>query len=112
MSASASRTASQRDRWDRRRADGQAGKILSMLIAAGQVGCTNSQLWTVCHAVNSRINDLRRQGHRISAEGEGHGVWRYRLNPRPTHEVSAFEQARREEFEREAPLFASAGIRA
>jgi hypothetical protein len=79
-----------RDRTDVDRARGQEDQILSMLIAAGPVGCANSQLWAVCHAVNSRISDLRKRGHNITAEPEGRGVWRYWLinapktTPQPT----------------------------
>ena len=102
---------SRRDPGDRVRADAQSGKILEMLIAAGSQGCTNSQLWEVCHAVNSRISGLRKRGHKIDATAEGGGVWRYRLvvesNPdKPTH----FEQLRQRELEQQAPLFAHAGV--
>jgi hypothetical protein len=100
-----------RDSADRARADAQSGKILEMLVAAGDRGCTNSQLRAICRAVNSRISDLRRRGHDIDAVSEGGGVWRYRLIPSATHLVSRFEQKRREELEHEAPLFASAGVR-
>lgn len=65
---------------DRARASGHADEILSMLIAAGERGCTNSELWTICHAVNSRISDLRKKfGYRIESKSEGGGVWRYTL---------------------------------
>jgi hypothetical protein len=100
-------TASRRDSADRARADAQSGKILEMLTAAGAHGCTNSQLWAVCHAVNSRISDLRKRGHTIEAVSEGGGIWRYRLKPqRELHISSSFEERRRKEYEREAPLFA------
>jgi hypothetical protein len=46
---------------------------------AGSRGCTNRELWDVCHAVNSRIADLRKCGYRIDATSEGRGIWRYRL---------------------------------
>jgi hypothetical protein len=104
------RAPGQQDPADRKRADGQSEKILAMLAAAGSHGCTNHQLWTVCHAVNSRVSDLRKQGHRITAWPEGHGIWRYRLQPAPD-EACPFEQTGQEEFEREATLFASAGAR-
>ena len=74
-----SKTPAHRDPADRKRADGQADEILAMLSAAGDLGCTNSKLWTVCHAVNSRISDLRKRGHRIEAKSKGGGVWRYRV---------------------------------
>jgi hypothetical protein len=74
---------------DLERARGQEDQILSMLQAAGPAGCANSQLWRVCHAVNSRISDLRKRGHKITAESEGGGTWRYRLihsvAPRPAN---------------------------
>jgi hypothetical protein len=108
--ASTFKPPSPRDLADRKRADGQSEKILAMLSAAGEHGCTNHQLWTVCHAVNSRVSDLRKQGHRITAWPEGHGIWRYRLQPAPD-QASPFEQTRREELEREAPLFACVGAR-
>jgi hypothetical protein len=68
-----------RDTQDIERARGQEDRILSMLRAAGPAGCTNSQLWTVAHAVNSRISDLRKRGHKITTESEGRGIWRPRL---------------------------------
>lgn len=71
---------------DVERARGQDDQIFSMLLAAGPAGCTNSQLWTVCHAVNSRISDLRRRGHKITAESEGRGIWRYRLVAQESHQ--------------------------
>lgn len=106
MSTSGTRSASQRDHTDRKRADAHAEKILSMLIAAGSLGCTNSQLWTVCHPVNSRISDLRRRGHEIAATSEGRGIWRYRLIPPQSGQSVLFEQRRRDEEARETPLFA------
>lgn len=101
----------ERDLADRSRADAQDEKMLAMLIAAGYVGCTNLELWTVGHAANSRISDLRRRGYEIVAKREGAGVWRYALIPPATHQPSRSEQRRREELEREAPLFTSAGVR-
>jgi hypothetical protein len=53
--------------------------VLSRLRLAGERGCINVELWHICHAVNSRIADLRKRGHRIIAACEGRGVWRYRL---------------------------------
>ena len=99
------------DSADRVRADAQSGKILEMLVAAGAQGCTNSQLWEVCHAVNSRISDLRKRGHKIDAIAEGGGVWRYRLaaNSSPA-KLSPFEERRRRDVEQQAPLFADAGV--
>jgi hypothetical protein len=70
-----------RDSADHKRARAQADEILSMLTVAGELGCANSELWSVCHAVNSRISDLRKRGHKITAESEGGGTWRYRLIP-------------------------------
>lgn len=93
------------DTEQRTRSDAHSAKILEMLTMAGVQGCTNSQLWTVCHPVNSRISDLRARGHEITATSEGNGVWRYRLIqkiPKP----SPFEQRRCREFEQEMPLFA------
>jgi hypothetical protein len=85
-----------RDRADVERLRGQQDQILSMLIAAGPAGCVNSQLWAVCHAVNSRISDLRKRGHKITAESEGRGKWRYRLiTPPAVAYVPASDYARR-----------------
>lgn len=95
-----------RDSSERKRADAHADKILGMLTAAGNLGCTNSQLWTVCHALNSRISDLRRRGHEISAESEGGGVWRYRLTSPTPRELSDFERRRQREEADAMPLFA------
>jgi hypothetical protein len=64
---------------DRERLAGQEGKIIALLVKAGERGCTNSELWQVCHAVNSRISDLRGAGYDIEAKPEGGGIWRYRL---------------------------------
>lgn len=72
---------SRRDPADHRRAQPHADKIPSMLTAAGSVGCTNLELWSACHPVNSRISDLRARGHRIKAKPEGRGAWRYWLIP-------------------------------
>ena len=102
MSGSATKT---RDPEERKRSDAHSDTILAMLTAAGARGCTNSQLWTVCHAVNSRISDLRRRGHQITAECEGGGVWRYRLTS-PAAQPSAFEERRRREDAEAMPLFA------
>jgi hypothetical protein len=71
----------------------QADRILEMLREAGPEGCTNVQLFTVCHALNARINDLRQEGYGIEAKRERGGVWRYTLTtdkpstprPSPTH---------------------------
>jgi len=106
MSTSAPRNTVWRDPAERKRADAHSDTILAMLAAAGALGCTNSQLWTVCHAVNSRISDLRRRGHVITAECEGGGVWRYRLTPSAPAQPSAFEQRRRREEAEAMPLFA------
>jgi hypothetical protein len=79
-------------RRDRARAAAQADKILGMLVDAGDRGCTNSQLWTVAHAVNSRISDLRKRcGHKIESVAEGGGVWRYRLIPPQLNGVSDWQ---------------------
>ena len=64
---------------DHCRADGQAERILGLLVAAGAAGVTNHDLWAVCHAVNSRISDLRRRGHDIVCTPEGGGRYRYVL---------------------------------
>jgi hypothetical protein len=69
----------QRDETDCERARGQEEEILAMLRDAASCGCTNTQLWEIAHAVNSRISDLRKRGYRIKASPEGGGVWRYRL---------------------------------
>jgi hypothetical protein len=106
MITSATKKAPWRDREARQRADAHSGKILAMLAAAGNHGCTNSQLWAVCHAVNSRISDLRRRGYKITAESEGGGVWRYRLISSPAFRPSPFEQLRRREEAEAMPLFA------
>lgn len=102
------RAKSKRDNTDVGRARGQEDQILCMLIAAGPAGCVNSQLWAVCHAVNSRISDLRKRGHKITAESEGGGVWRYRLiHPPKVASEPASDYARRPQAtEREfLPLF-------
>jgi hypothetical protein len=104
MTISPNTAASQRDSADRARAAAQANKILAMPVEAGGLGYTNSQLWTICHAANSRISDLRKRGHKIEAVSEGAGVWRYRLTARPGN--SRFEQKYRQELQRAAPLFA------
>jgi len=78
-----------------------------MLTAAGSLGCTNAQLWTVCHPVNSRISDLRKRGDNITAESEGGGIWRYRLVAQSEpQQPSPFEQRRRREEAEAMPLFA------
>jgi len=67
------------------RARGQAHEILQRLGRAGDRGCLNTELWDICHAVNSRIADLRKCGHQITAACEGRGMWRYRLiEPTPS----------------------------
>jgi hypothetical protein len=100
-----------RDSADRARADAQSRKIFDMLASAGAQGCTNSQLWAVCHAVNSRISDLRKRGHKIEAAAEGGGIWRYRLVGSPGSDgLSEFEQRRQRELEHDAPLFAHAEV--
>ena len=114
--ASVKHPASWRDPAARKRTDAHANKILTMLTEAGSRGCTNSQLWTVCHAVNSRISNLRRRGHHIVAESEGSGIWRYRLiPPEPQQHAHGpekspcslnFEQRRRREEAEALPLFA------
>ena len=76
---------------DRKRAEAHADRILSMLTAAGSLGCTNAELWAVCHAVNSRVSDLRKRGHRIVAKSEGGGVWRYRLIAPEPHQPSGWQ---------------------
>src|SRR5579862_6036295 len=99
------------DSTDRARTDAQSGKILEMLIAAGAKGCTNSQLWDVCHAVNSRISDLRKRGHKIDAAAEGGGIWRYRLAAGSSvAKPSRFEERCRRDIEQQAPLFADPGV--
>lgn len=103
MSGSAIKT---RDPDERKRSDAHSDTILAMLAAAGSRGCTNSQLWTVCHAVNSRISDLRRRGHQITADCEGGGIWRYRLIASGPPALSDFEQRRRREDAQAMPLFA------
>jgi hypothetical protein len=64
---------------DLRRAGRHESRILAALRSAGPRGCTNTELWTICHAVNSRVSDLRKLGHSITMEREGKGVFRYRL---------------------------------
>jgi len=77
-----------------------------MLTATGSLGCTNAQPWTVCHPINSRISDLRKRGHNITAESEGGGIWRYRLVAQSEpHQPSQFEQRRRQEEAEAMPLF-------
>lgn len=95
---------------DRKRLGGQARRILAMLQLAGAEGCTNRELWAVCHAVNSRVGDLRERGYQIISEPEGGGVWRYRLVSTPRRGPSPFMERRRTEEARERaaalPLFA------
>jgi hypothetical protein len=79
LDGSAGKRPGQHDETGCERTRGQEDEILELLRKAGQHGCTNAELWTVCHAVNSRISDLRRRGHHIEALCEGRGVWRYRL---------------------------------
>ncbi len=67
---------------DHRRANGQCERILGLLVAAGDRGCSNAELWSVAHAVNSRIADLRRRGHDIVCTPEGGGRYRYVLRQR------------------------------
>jgi hypothetical protein len=64
---------------DVNRARSQGDEVLRRLRLAGSRGCRNTELWDICHAVNSRIADLRNRGHQIHATCEGRGVWRYRL---------------------------------
>jgi hypothetical protein len=80
-----------RNAQDIERTRGQEDQIFSMLREAGERGCTNSHLWTVAHAVNSRISNLRKRGHRITAEPQGGGVWRYRLIPPQLNRVSDWQ---------------------
>lgn len=94
-SALTHRSRSQRKLADRRRADGQCERILGLLVSAGDLGCTNRELWAVCHAVNSRVSDLRRRGHEIIAKAEGGGIYRYRLvASKPRRETLAQEPPR------------------
>lgn len=78
-----SETERRRTSLDLARANTQGAQILSLLRAAGPWGCTNTRLFGVCHAINARINDLRRQGCDIEAKSEGGGVWRYTLLSEP-----------------------------
>jgi len=86
----------------------QSGQILSLLVAAGARGCTNEQLWGICHAVNSRMGDLREQGYTIRSKRERGRIWKYWLEPAPaeTKPPTFEERHRREEAER-FPLFAA-----
>jgi hypothetical protein len=99
---------SKRDAQDIERARGQEDQILSMLREAGNRGCTNSQLWAICHAVNSRISDLRKRGHKIDATAEGGGVWRYRLITPQLNRVSDWQDRPRTTG---LPLFDAGGRR-
>jgi hypothetical protein len=103
------RAPAQRDETQRERAKGQEDEILEMLREAGTGGCLNSELWTVCHAVNSRISDLRKRGHRIEAMPEGRGVWRYALleSAPPVPDPQAAEKSPTKP-ENTLPLFAGA----
>jgi hypothetical protein len=61
-----------------------------MLRAAGERGCTNSELWAIAHAAHSRISDLRARGHRIVCVREGPGVYRYTLEePTPAKSMGS-----------------------
>jgi len=97
------------DREEQKRLDGHAAEILEMLVAAGERGVLNLDLWTVCHAVNSRVADLRKSGYDIRTQREGSGIFRYRLIPTQAKELSEFEKRRRLEEAAAAPLFANAG---
>ena len=93
------RTHLRRDEGDIKRAGSQEEEILSRLRLAGPLGCLNSELWDICHAVNSRIaairKRLRRCGFDIEALPEGRGIWRYRIiklapaatDPRPAEKL-------------------------
>lgn len=61
------------------RRDNHADKILEMLRQAGRQGCLNRDLWVVCHAVNSRISDLRKRGYRIDGQRIDRSLYRYTL---------------------------------
>lgn len=94
----------------------QADLILAKLITAGDAGVLNSELFSISHALNQRISDLKRRGHTIIAKPEGEvGLWRYRLlddgSAKPTAFVERRRQENQAELEREAPLFAYAGMR-
>lgn len=74
---------------DLNRARGQAERILVKLKEAGDLGCLNSELFPIAHALNSRINDLRQQGHEIEAKREDFGLWRYWLKTGPAEPLPA-----------------------
>jgi len=59
----------------------QADAVLAALRAAGSAGLFNTELWKICHALNSRAADLRKKGHDIQVEciDQRGGVYRYRL---------------------------------
>jgi hypothetical protein len=105
-------TACRQNSADRTRAHAQASTILEMLATGGAQGFTNSQLWAVCHAVNSRISDLRKRGHKIQATAGGGGIWLYRLvvDSDTASRRGQFEPSRQRELEGEAPLFAHAEV--
>lgn len=109
---------------DRVRADDQTEKVLAMLRAAGVRGCTNIELWTVAHAANSRVSDLRQRGYTISSKRESGSVWRYvlrsgpeNLKPPPaepdwqTRPRVATDLHGRPLDTSDLPLFASPGVR-
>lgn len=58
-------------------------RILEELQRAGDTGCLNVDLWPICHAVNSRISDLRQRGFTIDSKRESASVYRYTLRPTP-----------------------------
>lgn len=105
-------TTQRRTKADQRRAAGAAGKILDMLLAAGDRGCLNTELWAICHAVNSRVADLRARGFKIETTREGAGVWRYRIaaDTRKPEAESEYNRKSRELRDQAMPLFAGAGM--
>jgi hypothetical protein len=91
----------------------QSRKILEMLVTTADRGCKNSLLGTACHAINSRISDLRKRGHDLADLFDSQGGWRYRLMAEHSerHLFSSFEEGHRKDYEREATSFAPPGIR-
>lgn len=97
-----------RTKTDQRRAEGAAGKILDMLLVAGDHGVLNTEHWTIYHALNSRVADLRARGFKIETTREGAGVWRYRIAPGTRKPEPETEYMRKSRELRDAalPLFA------
>ena len=61
------------------RLDSAKDRILVRLRAGS---ATNVELNAICYRYGARILELKREGHAITKEHEGRGVWRYMLEAR------------------------------